>query len=90
MITLKTKELLNDPIFMEIKLNTVKQILGFNILNIESELDIYLAVEKYSKAYGKENGSKLNSAQNDEALSSSFDQMNVSIICIHNFNNVLF
>ncbi|KAL0894393.1 hypothetical protein ABMA27_013013 [Loxostege sticticalis] len=52
---LRTKEVLNDESFMEADIETVNKILSLDSLSIESELDLFRAVEKYAKIHLKGN-----------------------------------
>ncbi|CAB3248133.1 unnamed protein product [Arctia plantaginis] len=52
-ISMNTKEVLNDSSFEDVELNTVITVFSLDHLNIDSELDLFEAVVRYSKAQDK-------------------------------------
>lgn len=52
-ISTNTKEVLNDSSFQDVELNTVITVFSLDHLNIDSELDLFDAAVRYSKAQDK-------------------------------------
>ncbi|KAJ0181566.1 hypothetical protein K1T71_002288 [Dendrolimus kikuchii] len=54
-ISTSTKEVLNDSSFKDIDINTVIMVFSLDHLDVDSELDLFEAAERYAKAQEKKN-----------------------------------
>uniref|UniRef100_A0A336LFN0 CSON010474 protein n=1 Tax=Culicoides sonorensis TaxID=179676 RepID=A0A336LFN0_CULSO len=61
----KTCDVIQDPSFEEVELSTIITILDQDALNIETELDIFFAINRYAEKHGLLNQ---NSSSNEESL----------------------
>ncbi|PZC72793.1 hypothetical protein B5X24_HaOG210577 [Helicoverpa armigera] len=57
-ISTNTKEVLNDSSFEDVELNTVITVFSLDHLNVDSELDLFEAAVRYSKAQDKRNSER--------------------------------
>ncbi|XP_048487436.1 uncharacterized protein LOC105381817 [Plutella xylostella] len=57
-ISMNTKDVLNDSSFEEAELNTVITVFSLDHLNVDSELDLFEAAVRYSKAQDKRTGER--------------------------------
>lgn len=55
---MNTKDVLNDSSFEEAELNTVITVFSLDHLNVDSELDLFEAAVRYSKAQDKRTGER--------------------------------
>ncbi|XP_072936766.1 uncharacterized protein [Epargyreus clarus] len=60
-ISTNTKEVLNDSSFEDVELNTVITVFSLDHLNVDSELDLFEAAVRYSKAMEKRNSERSSS-----------------------------
>ncbi|XP_022112350.1 uncharacterized protein LOC110991325 [Pieris rapae] len=60
-ISTNTKDVLNDSSFEEVELNTVITVFSLDHLNIDSEMDLFNAAVRYSKAMEKRNAERSSS-----------------------------
>ncbi|XP_063839296.1 BTB/POZ domain-containing protein 6-B-like [Ostrinia nubilalis] len=67
----QTKEVVNAASFLDADLSTINKILSLESLNIESELDLFRALEKYAKVHMKGNFYKRPSLSFSDSIRSS-------------------
>ncbi|XP_045511046.1 uncharacterized protein LOC123705968 isoform X1 [Colias croceus] len=65
-ISTNTKEVLNDSSFEEVELNTVITVFSLDHLNIDSEMDLFNAAVRYSKAMEQKKNSDRSTSPSNE------------------------